>query len=94
MADVIVAFDTIKKALDEIAYTNKISIEQLGKSVSQIYSIFYRESKLVDLKEIGDLYEKTFCVNTDFPVELFRKKDCHYMKAGECLALNNRLKLV
>nr|WP_288724022.1 hypothetical protein [uncultured Sellimonas sp.] len=94
VADVIVAFDTIKKALDEIAYTNKIPIERLGKSISQIYSIFYRESKLVDLKEIGDLQAKTFCVNTDFPVELFRKEDCHYMKAGECLALNNRLKLV
>ncbi|OUQ22674.1 hypothetical protein B5E77_16470 [Lachnoclostridium sp. An131] len=92
IADVIVAFDTIKKALNEISNTNGINEQELLNKVVMIYSIFYRESNLISLKGLGELKKKTCCLNMDFPVELFRKKECHYMKNNECLALNCRSK--
>lgn len=92
ISDAIVAFDTIKKALDEIKENVGITMEELLNKVTRIYSIFYRESPLLVQDNDEELKKKTFCGNMDFPVELFRKDECHYMKEGKCFALNKRLK--
>lgn len=92
IVDAIVTFDTIKKALNDIKKKNKLNMEQLLNKITQIYSIFYRENNLVNLSEIGELQKKTFCGNKDFPIELFKKEECRYIKEGQCLALNSRLR--
>ncbi len=92
--DAIVTFDTIKKALNEIEISNNLTKEQLMGKISYIYSIFYRESDCLELKKNSELLEKTYCLNMDFPVELFKKEECHYVIEGQCLALNNRQKVM
>ena len=92
IVDAIVTFDTIKKALNNISENNDLEMQQLLKKIAQVYSIFYRENNLVNLDEIGELPQNTFCGNRDFPIELFKKEECRYIKEGQCLALNSRLR--
>ena len=91
VTDVIVAFDTIKKALEELRYKNSLTSEQISEKVVQVYSVFYRDSELLAGRDLSDLKKKTFCANKDYLVELFPKKDCHYIKEGKCLAINSEL---
>lgn len=93
MADSIVTFDTIKRALDGITKSNGITQEILMSKIEKIYTIFYRKSNQSDLGDMECFKEKTFCINMEFPIELFPKDNCSYVAHGECLALNNRLQL-
>jgi len=92
IVDAIVTFDTIKKALNDIMKNNQLRMEQMLEKITHIYSIFYRENNLVNLEEMEELHRKTFYGNNDFPIELFKKEECRYIKKGQCLALNSRLR--
>lgn len=93
VTDAIVTYDTIKSALQEIMKENELSKEVLMEKVTHIYTIFYRKNNLLKLEGIEELEEKSFCLNMDFPVELFKKEKCHYIKQGQCLALNSQQEL-
>ena len=92
IVDAIVTFDTIKKALNDIMKSNQLGMEQMQEKITHIYSIFYRKNNLVNLEEMEGLHRKTFYGNDDFPIELFKKEECRYIKEGQCLALNSRLR--
>lgn len=91
ITDVVVTFDTIKKVLDEIMRNNSIKKKDMFAKEIQIYTVFYRESKMHEINGVEELKERTFCANKGFSVELFLKENCQYIKEGKCLATNNRL---
>lgn len=88
VTDAIVTFDTIKNALQEIMKENDLTEEKLMEKVTHIYTVFYRKNSLLNLGGIEELEKRSFCLNMDFPVELYKKEECHYIKEGQCLALN------
>lgn len=92
ITDAIVTFDTIQKALENIEKENCMTDKQILNKVSSIYSIFYRKCNLKENTNVKELKGKTYCLNMDFPAELFKKEECPYIKKGQCLALNNQRK--
>lgn len=85
ISDAIVTFETIKKVI------SSIGLEDKYEKIMRIYTIFYRESNMVDKKGNDDLIEKTSCISNRFDVELFEKKNCHY-KEQKCLGINRIIK--
>lgn len=90
ITDVIVAYDTIQKAVKDLMNANEMKEKEVLEKITHIYSVFYRRNKMVNIAKNNKFENKIFCGNMSFPVELFKKKECHYLKEGQCLALNKR----
>ena len=64
------------------------SLGKVGSErILQIYTVFYRQPINNEIKADCSLVEKTSCINQEFRVEVFPKKDCQYNKEF-CYGMN------
>lgn len=81
ITDAIATYQTIKKVL--ASSLGKVGSER----ILQIYTVFYRQPINNEIKADCSLVEKTSCINQEFRVEVFPKKDCQYNKEF-CYGMN------
>ena len=85
ITDAIVTFETIKRVINSIGLGDKY------EKIMRIYTIFYRESNMIEKRENKELINKTSCISDKFGAELFEKKKCVY-KEKKCLGTNRIIK--
>lgn len=81
ITDAVVTFETIKKVISSICLDNSY------EKILQIYTIFFRQSNMIDKGKNEKLIKKTACISSKFGVELFEKAKCPY-KDENCFGLN------
>ena len=84
--DAIVTFETIEKVYESIG-----GGKEDYEDILQIYTIFYREPVLTQIKKNSKLVKKTTCISNEFTAELFEKSKCPY-KDEKCYAVNQKIK--
>lgn len=77
VTDAVCTYETIKSVVEKYKLSNRLVA---------IYTLLYRYPQMEEKDE--ELFNKTYCLNSDFPMEVSRKSNCKYYKSGTCMALN------
>lgn len=77
VTDAVCTYETIKSVVEKYELANRLVA---------IYTLLYRHPQLEEKDE--NLFSKTYCLNSDFPMEVSRKSKCKYYNSGTCMALN------
>lgn len=78
VTDAVCTYETIKSAVEKY---------KLSDRLIAIYTLLYRHPSLKNITDKA-LFKKTYCLNSDFPMEISRIANCKYYKNGNCIALN------